>query len=187
LIDRLLEELNLGSSDLADPETALKLGKILAARLIGTGSIFYLPDSTMLSMRLIDTETSAIAQVTTKKFEDPVSVEKELFQLNREILKTIILKYPLRGYIVKDSGDQYIVNLGSNQGVVPGIRFEVIEDQEPVKYKGKTLKASPRSVAEVEVVSVEPDMCFVRVLNQVRNLKADDKVQERIIETAMLK
>lgn len=187
LIERLLEELNLGSSELADPETALKLGKILAARLIGTGSIFYMPNSTLLSMRLIDTETSAIAQVTTKELAEPLSVEKELFQINREILKTIILKYPLRGYIVKDSGDQFIVNLGSNQGVVPGTRFEVIEEQEPVKYKGKTLKASPRSVAVIEVVSVEPDMCFVRVVTQERNLKADDKVQERIIETAMVK
>ena len=187
LVDRLLEELNLGSSELADPETALKLGKILAARLIGTGSIFYMPNSTLLSMRLIDTETSAIAQVTTKELAEPLSVEKELFQINREILKTIILKYPLRGYIVKDSGDQFIVNLGSNQGVVQGTRFEVIEEQEPVKYKGKTLKASPRSVAVIEVVSVEPDMCFVRVITQERNLKADDKVQERIIETAMAK
>jgi len=187
LIERLLEELNLGSSELADPETALKLGKILAARLIGTGSIFYMPNSTLLSMRLVDTETSAIAQVTTKELEEPVSVEKELFQINREILKTIILKYPLRGYIVKGAGDQFIVNLGTNQGVVQGTRFEVIEEQEPLTYKGKTLKASPRSVAEIEVVSVEPDMCFVRVVKQERDLKTDDKVQERIIETAMMR
>lgn len=185
LIERLLEELNLGSSDLADPETALKLGRILAARLIGTGSIFYMPNSTLLSFRLIDTETSAISQVTTRQLEEPVSVEKELFQMNREILKTVILKYPLRGYIVKGAGDQFIVNLGSNQGVVEGTKFEVIEEQEPVKYKGKTLKASPRSVAEIEVVKVEPDMCFVRVVKQDRPLKADDKVQERIIEAAL--
>jgi tetratricopeptide (TPR) repeat protein len=33
LMDRLLEELNLGSSELANPETALKLGKVLAAKL----------------------------------------------------------------------------------------------------------------------------------------------------------
>lgn len=185
LIERLLEELNLGSSDLADPETALKLGRILAARLIGTGSIFYMPNSTLLSFRLIDTETSAISQVTTRQLEEPVSVEKELFQMNREILKTVILKYPLRGYIVKGEGDQFIVNLGSNQGVVQGTKFEVIEDQEPVKYKGKTLKASPKSVAEIEVVRVEPDMCYVHVVKQERPLKADDKVQERIIETAL--
>jgi tetratricopeptide (TPR) repeat protein len=41
LIERLLEELNLGSSDLADPETALNLGRVLASKLIGTGSLFY--------------------------------------------------------------------------------------------------------------------------------------------------
>lgn len=185
LIERLLEELNLGSSDLADPETALKLGKILAAKLIGTGSIFYMPDSTLLSFRLIDTETSAIPQVTTKQLGEPVSVEKELFHLNREILKTVMLKYPLRGYIVKSTGDQFIVNLGSNQGVVQGTRFEVIEDQEPINYKGKILKASPKSVAEIEVVKVEPDMCYVQVVKQERPPKTDDKVQEKIIGTAL--
>ncbi|NIO19366.1 MAG: hypothetical protein GTN76_01120, partial [Candidatus Aenigmarchaeota archaeon] len=38
LIERLLEELNLGSLDLADTETALKLGKVLAAKIIVTGT-----------------------------------------------------------------------------------------------------------------------------------------------------
>ena len=81
LMERLLEELNLGSSDLANPETALKLGRVLAAKLIGTGSLFYLPQGTLLSLRLIDTETSGIAQVWTKQISPQASLEKELFQL----------------------------------------------------------------------------------------------------------
>jgi tetratricopeptide (TPR) repeat protein len=39
LIERLLEELKLGSSELADPRVSARLGRILAARLIVTGSI----------------------------------------------------------------------------------------------------------------------------------------------------
>lgn len=185
LIERLLEELNLGSSELTDPETALKLGKVLAAKLIGTGSVFYMPQSMLLSFRLIDSETSAISQVVTKQLEEPVSVEKELFQLNREILKTVISKYPLRGYIVKGEGDQFIVNLGSNQGVVQGTKFDVIVDQEPIEYKGKKLKGTPKAVAAIEVVSVEPDLCYVKVLKQDKPLKTDDKVQERMEEIAL--
>jgi tetratricopeptide (TPR) repeat protein len=185
LIERLLEELNLGSSDLADPETALRLGKVLAAKLIGTGSILYLPQRTLLNLRFIDTETSAIPQVTTKQIDPYVSLEKELFQLNREILRSIIMHYPLRGYIVKKSGDRFIVNLGSKQGVVLGTKFDVIEEQEPIRYKDKLLKPAPKPVARVEVVNVEPDMCFVRVISQDRPIKADDKVQERIEQAAL--
>ncbi len=185
LLDRLLEELNLGSSELANPETALKLGKVLAARLIGTGSLFYMPQGTLLNLRLIDTETSGIPQVTTRQFGPQASLEKELFQLNREILKTVILKYPLRGYIAKVTGDQMIINLGSKQGVVQGTKFDVLEEQESIAYKGKTLRSSPKSIALVEAVRVEPDLCFVKALKQERPLKADDKVREKIEEAAM--
>jgi len=185
LIDRLLEELNLGSSELANPETALKLGKILAAKLMGTGSLYYLPQGTLLSLRLIDTETSAIPQVTTRQLGMQAALEKELFQLNREILKTVILKYPLRGYLVRVTGDQVIVNLGAKQGVVSGTKFDVLEEAEPIKYKGKALQTSPKAVAQVEVVRVEPDLCFARVLKQEKALQPDSKVQEKIEETAL--
>jgi tetratricopeptide (TPR) repeat protein len=185
LIERLLEELNLGSSELANPETALHLGRVLAAKLIGTGSLLYLPQGTLFSLRLIDTETSAIPQVTNKQLGPNVSLEKELFHLNRDILKTVISKYPLRGYLVKVTGDQAILNLGSKQGVVSGTKFDVLEEQEPIKYKGKALQSAPKAVGQVEVVRVEPDLCHVKILNQERPLKADDKIQERIEEVAL--
>ncbi len=175
-----MEELNLGSSDLADPETALKLGKVLAAKVIGTGSLYYLPDRTLLSLRLIDTETSAIPKVVTKQLSSGASLKKELNQLNREILKTIILKYPLQGYVVQATEDQVMINLGSKQGVVLGTKFEVLEEQKPIKYKGKLLRSSPKSIAQIEIVRVEPDLCYARILKQERPLKSDDKVREKI-------
>ena len=106
LVERLLEELNLGSSELADPETALRLGKVLAAKVIGSGSMYHLPNGTLLSLRLIDTETSAIPMVKNKQLSSQTSLERELFELNRDILKTMVLKYPLRGFVVQVRGDQ---------------------------------------------------------------------------------
>lgn len=185
LIDRLMEELNIGSSELANPETALKLGRILAARLIGTGSLIYLPQGTLLNLRLIDTETTAIPQVTLRQIPAHASLEKELFQLNREILKTVIGKYPLRGYIVKVSGEQAMLNLGSRQGVVLGTKFEVIEEGEEIQYKGKPLRSSPKSAGRMEVVRVEPDFCDAKILEQIRPFRTDDKVQEKAEEIAL--
>ena len=88
LMERLLEELNLGSSELANPETALKLGKVLAAKLIGTGSLYQLPRETVFSFRLIDTESSEIPLLTTKQLGANSSLDKELFSLNRDIIAT---------------------------------------------------------------------------------------------------
>lgn len=183
MVDRLLQELNLGTSELADKETALRLGRILAARLIGTGSLLFTPQSTLLSLRLIDTETTTIPQVTTKQIGPQAQIETELFQLNRDILKTVISQYPLRGYVAKLTGDQAVVNLGSKQGVVLGTKFEVLGEAESIEYKGKVLKAAPKAIGIVEVVKVEPEFSYAKVLNAERPLKTDDKVQERIEET----
>jgi hypothetical protein len=180
LVERLLEELNLGSSDLADPETALQLGKVLAAKVIGTGSLFHLPDGTLLSLRLIDTETTAIPKVVTRQLGSQADLGKELHSLNREILRAIIQEYPLQGYVMQTTGNEVMINLGSKQGVVLGTKFEVVEEQEPIKYKGKTLRSLPKPFAQIEVVRVEPDLSHARILNQERALKRDDKIKEKI-------
>jgi len=180
LIERLLEELNLGSSDLADPETALKLGKVLAVKLIGTGSLFFLPDKTLLSLRLIDTETSAIPKVINRQFGSKVPLEKDLNQLGREILKTIIRKYPLRGYVVQITGEQVMVNLGTKQGMVLGTKFEVIEESKPIKYKKKILRGLSRVIGEIVIEETGLDASFGRILQSDRPLKRDDKIRERL-------
>jgi tetratricopeptide (TPR) repeat protein len=185
LLDRLLEELNLGSSDLADPEIKLKLGRVLAARLIGTGSLLHMPQGALLSLRLIDSETTEIAEVLTRQMSGLGGFEKQIFQLNREILKTVIVKYPLRGYLVKVNGDDAILNLGSRQGVVMGTKFEALEEQEPLQYKGKKLGSAARSVGELEAIRVEPDLSYLRISKRDRPLKADDKVQEKMEATGL--
>jgi tetratricopeptide (TPR) repeat protein len=185
LIDQLLSELNLGSSELADPNTALKLGKLLAAKLIGTGSLIYLPDSTLLNLRFIDTETSAVAKTITLRLPANVNLEREMHNLNRTILKTVMEKYPLQGFVVKVDGDKAILNLGSSQGVSSGSSFEVIEEGQPVTYKGKVLRSSSKSMGKMEVVQVEPDYCIARIVEKQRPLAGDDKVKEILPENLM--
>jgi hypothetical protein len=179
LMERLLEELNIGSSELADPETALKLGKVFAAKIISTGSLFFMPNNTMLNLRLIDTETSAISKVITREIKE-ASMEQEIRVLNRNILKTIIEEYPLKGYVVSASDNQVMINLGSNQGVVLGTEFEVIEEKAPIKYKGKMLESLPEIVAQLEITKVEPDLSYARIVGQKKPVKTDDKVKEKI-------
>jgi tetratricopeptide (TPR) repeat protein len=181
LIDRLLEELNIGSSELADPSTALKLGKVLAAKLIGIGSIYHLPEgSSLLSLRLIDTETSGIPMVDNSQLASGMSLKKELYRLNREILSTIISRYPLQGYVVKVTGQEVLLNLGAKQGVVLGTVFDVIEDITPIEYRGKKLYSEPVVVAQAEVTKVEPDFSYATIKNPKKPIKKDYKLREKI-------
>ena len=76
VMERLLEELNLGSSELASQNTALRLGRVLASKIIGTGSLLHMPGGTLLNVRMIDTETSAIPKVITRQISSRQSIEK---------------------------------------------------------------------------------------------------------------
>ncbi len=180
MIERLIDELNLGSSELADPETALKLGRILAAKLVGTGSLLYMPGSTLLSLRLIDTETTSIPLVVNRDVGTQTSLEQDIGQLHREILRTVVTKYPLRGYVAKVQGDRIALNIGSKQGVVLGTKFDLLQEGEAIEYKGKKLQSSARPVGVLEVTQVEPDLSFARVLTKGQPVRVDDKVQEKL-------
>ncbi len=185
VMDRLLEELNLGSSELAAPQTALKLGQILAAKLVTTGTLLHTPDSSLLSMRMIDSETTAVPKVVTRKITpNGLDIDKDMQAINRTILNAVIAKYPLQGFIVQASGKEAIINLGANQGVVQGTVFEVIEEGRTIKYKGKEMKGLPVIIGKVQVARVEPDMCSVQIIEQTRPLKKDDKIKETPIGVA---
>lgn len=181
ILDKLLQELNLGSSELADPETALNLGRVLAAKLVGTGSFYFLPSGTMLSLRMIDTETSGIAMVASRSIKSEISLEQELLALNRKILQTIIEKYPLRGYVIQPAGGgQVLINIGANQGVVPGTRFKVITEGKTIVYKGRTLKGAPETIGIIEVVKVEPDLAYAKIVEKKAEIGPDSKIEEQL-------
>ena len=182
LIDRLLEELNLGSSELANSETALKLGRVFAARVMGTGIIYNLPEGTILNMRLLDTETTAVTKVITMPIASGIPQPKDLFQLNRQILSAIIKEYPLHAYVVDVENGQAMINLGSNQGVVVGTKFNAIGETKAIEYKGKKLKSTPEVIGQIEVVKTEPDLAYCRILNQKRWIEKDDKLIENLEE-----
>ena len=182
IVDKLLQELNLGSSQLADPATALELGKVLSAKLISTGSLFYLNENYLLTMRLVDTETTRIAKVITADIAGSGSAQKDVQRLNRQILATVMEKYPLQGYVIQAQDDRVMVNLGAGQGVVPGSRFEIVEPAAPVEYRGRQLKGLPKVIGHVEIVTVEDDFCQGRIIDTTRPIKRDDRLREKLTD-----
>jgi tetratricopeptide (TPR) repeat protein len=178
MMEAIITELNLGSSDLADPQTALKLGKLFAAKIIVTGTVHYLPNETLLSLRLLDTETSMVAKAFTRQLDGNNNLEKELGWVNKEILKTIASKYPLQGYVADVKKDQIMINIGENQGVVLGAQFAVVEEGPPMVYKGKTLKGASKKIALLKVVQVEPEFSMVQIVSKEGTVDKDDKITE---------
>jgi tetratricopeptide (TPR) repeat protein/peroxiredoxin len=178
LVDKLLQELNLGSSELADPAAALTLGKVLSAKLIVTGALYYQQGDYLLTLRLIDTETTRIAKVMTAELEGPAALIGDIQRLSRRILDTVVEQYPLQGYVVQAGADQVMVNLGAGQGVVAGARFDILEASEPMTYRGRQLQGLSKVIGQVEIVHVETDFCRARVLHAARPVARDDRLRE---------
>ena len=59
-------------------------------------------------------------------------------------------------------------------------KFEVLKEKEPIKYKGKILHGAPEAVALLQVVQVEPDLWYARILSQQSPIARDDKIQEKV-------
>ena len=168
LLDKLLAELNLGSSALADPETQLRLGKITAARLIATGRITSVGGARRISLRLIDTETSRVVFSHSEELGgriDPVSVADALMSRMDSLIRS---SYPVRGRIVALDREEIVINLGRKQGVVSGDLFNVLAEGKPVEYQGKVIGARDVVVGSLRVVAVDEQMAVgVRVSGDV--------------------
>ncbi len=124
LFDKLLEELKLGSSKLMDQRTALSLGKLMAARLILSGKITYSGPQTLVSLRLIETETGRVTAALNEIFPGSGQATLLTDKLSRSLIDKINKKYTLKGKIEKITGDDILINIGSRIGVTEGIRFQ---------------------------------------------------------------
>lgn len=141
LLDKLLEELNLGSSRLADSSTAITLGRIMAARLILSGMVYYSGPTTQVTMRLIETETGQIKGAINEEYKSelsPSEIAQNLAALLAEKMQSL---YPLRGIISSIDETSVTLNIGAKQGVQRGQMFRV-KDTDFVLKIGSVLPES---------------------------------------------
>lgn len=161
LMDKLLAELRLGSSELADPETQLKLGRIMAARLIATGTLRR-DKAAQASMRLIDTETTGIALATSERLPnapDPMQIAEKQAE---EIAAVIKAKYPVKGRIALVESDAVILNVGKKHGVRTGQLFNVLGTPEPIELNGKVLGMREKKLGELQVTEVQDGLAYAK-------------------------
>ena len=74
VLDKVLAELKLSAADIVNAPQALRRGKILAARLLATGSLSRFGTMGLLSVRLIKTETTMINAAVSQFVERPDEV-----------------------------------------------------------------------------------------------------------------
>ncbi len=177
MIDKLLAELKLSSSDLADSETALRLGKLLSARLMVTGNLFAVDEKMRLTLRLIDPETSAIKIVYSSEKELSLDdlTSKTAVALNQRIMAA----YPIQGKIVSVEKDgQVILNLGTRHGVYKGLSLNIIREGRPITFNGKTIGAKNEKVGTLKITDVQESVSYGTILDGQEAAQTGQKVAE---------
>lgn len=160
LLDKVMEELQLGASRLADRNTALSLGKILAARLILSGQIIYAGPQTQISVRLIETETGRVAAAFTETVGSAVPVSILAQKLSDNLIERLQKLYPLRGKILDQNNAEVSINVGLNAGVRVGQHFKAADDDITMK-----------------VISVQPDRSLAQINQAGAALETGQRVQ----------
>jgi len=168
LIDKLLAELKLGASSLADPDTQLRLGRLTAARLIAVGRLFSLNGKEYVSFKLIDTETSQIVVNRTEESGptmDPIAMSTRLAQI---AASEITAKYPVKGRLVT-TNDEIIVNLGKRNGVSTGDTFKVFGEGSPIEFNGKVIGQREAPLGILRIASVDEQMAVAVPVSKTGN------------------
>ncbi|MDY6863123.1 MAG: CHAT domain-containing protein, partial [Thermodesulfobacteriota bacterium] len=176
ILDKLLEELKLASSQLADKKTAIKVGKILGARLILTGMLINSGKESLLNLRTIETETTSIKATAQEDFKEE-TLEEAIDKATKNLEEKIIKTYPIRGKIAQIEDDQVILNIGGKHGVPVGLNLKVI-DEFPVKMDGEIIGYKKAEVGEIEVTSVEDTLSYAKILSSTKDLISGQKVLE---------
>lgn len=89
-LQKVLEEQKLQITGLVDPESAIKLGKLVGAKLIVVGSVVKFAETYTLNVRFIDAETG----IAIKAEKVQASSEAEIPCMIDEVVKMIVGIYP---------------------------------------------------------------------------------------------
>ena len=162
IIDKLLSELKLGSSELADPATRLKLGRVLAASVIGTGGFYPADGRPQLQLRLIDTETTDIRETLAKDLTSPGQVATFAEEVAEKIAGTLRAEYPLRGKIASVEESEIIVGFGKKHGAQSGLHLRVVEPGAPITVDGEVIGHKEKTIGELEITKVEDGFAYAK-------------------------
>jgi len=128
-LERILAEQQLSQEDIFNQDTAVRLGRMMAAETVLAGDIFATDHSVEIAARMIDAETSLILA------EKDVYWEGSPAEGFREILEGLAHKFrehfPLcEGKIIRVTGEGALVNIGSESGLARGMRMVAFREDD---------------------------------------------------------
>lgn len=179
LLDKVLAEVKLGSSELADQDTQIKLGRVLAARLMISGALVPADGGLAASVRAIDTETTQLALVRSDRAAAPANPLQLAATMAEAVARTVGEKYPLKGRVVSVDQGRAIINLGRKHGVAAGRQFNVLGKAEPVEINGRVLGYRETQLTQLTVTEVDEQFAYARIADAGVPLEKNQRIIAR--------
>lgn len=165
--DKLLAELKLSATELVDRASALRIGRILAARILAEGRFVRRGDAGYVDVRLIDTETTEIIGIVPQVIGPLEDLDTAIGGLAQTLLERVRTRFPIQGRISSVNSQEVVLNIGRQHGVTPGLIMQVLGEDELMAPVGR-----------VEVFHIEAQRSRARVLERREDFLPAWKVRE---------
>ncbi len=173
MLDKLLAELKLSSTDLVNRDTAARLGRILSARIIATGSIMRYKGDIQASIRLTDTETTTLKGAVREKGKD---IDELAAAVSGKIVEKVIKGYPIRAKILAIEDNEVVLNIGTDTGVKAGMEFKLLEE----KKSERTGRIRFKPLGTITVSKAENDTAYAPVPEGIKGIKEEMKLEQLV-------
>ncbi len=176
MLQQLLQELQLGSSDLANPDTQRRLGRVLSAGLLGFVDFAQAGIEKTLYIRLVDTETTELAFQTSAPIHEN-NINATITGILTPLQQALLSERKLQGYIADASQpDTIIINIGSKHGVTPKQIFTVLTDGAPIEVGGRVIAHRQQPVGQIQVNAIEDTYAICSIVKG-NGLKKEMKIK----------
>ena len=159
LLDKMMEELRLGSSKLADPGAMLQLGRLVSARLLVYGQMVHSAPHARVTLRCVDTESGRIIAVVNADFDAQASMADMATRIADELALKVKKHYPLKAKVIKTKQNTIILDVGHRQGAAIGI---VLQSDTGLAAK---------------ITTVAPDQCTARIQGSAETVVVGTRLQ----------
>jgi len=163
-LDSVLKELKLSQTELVDPSSAVKIGKLTAAETVVVGTVVQKGESVEVTANHVKTETAKILS------SQDVYAESSDIPTLKYLMAGLALKlqkhFPLiEGMIIKVKDDAFYLDLGKQSGMTEDMEVIAYREGEPIKHpvSGKLLGSDPEETGILTVTSVQDEFALAKV------------------------
>jgi len=164
MLQKLLNEQKLTMSGVVDANSATQIGKLLGVKVIITGSLMNLRNSTGINARIIDVESASIIAAESVKGPATADLQDLVIEMSHKIMKN----FPLEGYVVNRSGESVTLDLGFRTGVKNGMKFVVFKEGQVIKHPktGEVLDVERIQTGIITITNVMQNICKATITEE---------------------